>query len=160
MLLSHLAKYRSLMPSLLLPEAVQYLLSAVTAIASTPTRRRINTVWRLPWPRWKPSSSTSRTRSSAGWWARRRRRYCGTEWGSARSSASGWRLCAGGPRAGPLTCSPTDIRARLEKPEGFLHQDVARANEVFRETLTPITLTPVAVNDKRFYRAVGEAKGA
>jgi hypothetical protein len=26
--------------------------------------------------------------------------------------------------------------------------------------LTPITLTPVAVNGKRFYRAVGEAKGA
>jgi hypothetical protein len=26
--------------------------------------------------------------------------------------------------------------------------------------LTPITLTPVAGNGKRFYRAVGEAKGA
>jgi hypothetical protein len=64
------------------------------------------------------------------------------------------------PAAGPLTYSSTEIRARLAKLEDLLHQDVARANGVFREMLAPITLTPVAANDKRFYRAVGAAMGA
>ena len=64
------------------------------------------------------------------------------------------------PSVKPLTCSSAEIRARIEKLEHLLHQDVTRANEVFREMLAPITLTPVAINGKRIYRAMGEAKGA
>jgi site-specific DNA recombinase len=66
----------------------------------------------------------------------------------------------GRPATGPMTSSSTEIRVRLTKLENLLRQDVARANGVFREMLTPITLTPVASNGNRFYRAAGEAKGA
>ena len=59
------------------------------------------------------------------------------------------------PAAGLVTSNPTEIRLRLAKLENLLHQDVARANAVLREMLTPITLTPVAGNGKRFYRAAG-----
>jgi len=42
----------------------------------------------------------------------------------------------------------------------LLKQDTARANNVFRQILEPITMTPVEEKGRRFYRATGAAKGA
>jgi site-specific DNA recombinase len=79
----------------------------------------------------------------------------------ARRDALATRLrTLAGPRSvGPLRLGPAEIRASLEQLDALLKQDSGRANNVLRQILEPITMTPVEEKGRRFYRATGAAKG-
>jgi len=62
--------------------------------------------------------------------------------------------------AGQLRADADTITTSLARLDTLLNQDVTRANAFFRQHLAPIRCTPVEVDGKRFYRAVGEANGA
>ncbi|HKX05703.1 MAG TPA: recombinase family protein, partial [Methylomirabilota bacterium] len=69
------------------------------------------------------------------------------------------RAVTDGRSRGPCQVGPAEIRASLEELDALLKRDSARANSVIRQVLEPITMMPVEENGRRFYRAMGAAKG-